>query len=183
MGPSFFQKPAWTRTQLDPVIYIVTKIPLYIVINPKSFYSSFHFSSRLCLSSLQLTISLILNLTADPTAQPLTVVPSSLTQCLTWPPLPLHLSALLLTWPQAHKQSSTGITLYSLNSISSLSSPISHCRTALCPSNLPHPRSHSLACSTSFSTFFLFSFFPSSVHLNHVSLCLCLCLWFWKEKS
>ena len=113
----------------NSVIYIITKIPsyIYIVINPNISHSSFHFSIQLPrLSSLQLTppplislltISLTPNLTAGPTALPLSAalaliaVPScfsSLTHCLTRPLLPLHLSVLSLTWPQAHKQSRTG---------------------------------------------------------------------------
>ena len=108
----------------NSVIYIITKIPsyIYIVINPNISHSSFHFSIQLPhLSSLQLTPSPLIssahNLTAGPTALPLsaalalTAVPScfsSLTHCLTRPLLPLHLSVLSLTRPQAHKQSSTG---------------------------------------------------------------------------
>ena len=164
----------FSKTQPEPGFNPV----IYIVINPKIFYSSFHFSSHLHLSSLQLTISLTLNLTVGPTAQPriaalaLTAVPSylsSLTHCLTRSPLLLHLSTLSLTRPQAHNQSSTGTTLYSFNFVSYSPSPISHCRTTLYPFIF---LAHGLTASLHLILHFFPSFFLGLVLLNHVSLCL-----------
>ena len=166
-------KRVWifSKTQPEPrpdlVIYIVTKIPsyiyiyIYIVKNPKLFYSSPHFSSHLRFSSLQLN---------------LTHTISSFTHCLTRLPLLLHLSALSLTRPQAHKlpppHSSLLSQLHFVLAVTDLA--LSHCPLPLSSSS-PMATSVIRPHSTSFSIFFLVKF--------ALIMWVCVCVYdFWKGK-
>ena len=157
---------------------------IYIVINPKIFYSSFHFSLQPYTShftlrpslissahhSHSLTISLTLNLTAGPTAQPLTASPSSqcrpklsqlshsLSHTTASPSSSLSSLTHTATSPQVvkHRHNSLLSQLYFIIAVADLA--LSHNPLHISSSSLMASQPHDLTPPRS-PFFFFFSFF------------------------
>ena len=199
---SGFIKKTQNPTQITPgYIYIITKLPshIYIVKNPKLFYSSPRFNSHLCLS---LFISQLSHTHGHKPTTHTTTSPQA-----DWAVKHKH-SPLPLSSSSRHR--CTGFTPHSRrigSLLSQLRFVLAVADLTLSHSPLPLSSSSPMATSvtrphsTSFSIFFLFLFFWVQF-ASIMWVCVCLCvydfwkgnmktidlkfvfgLWFWKGKS